>query len=91
MLGYLSLWLIIVGFHYFFKKEGMGLGDAKLLAAIMTWIDVQYLPYVLLLACCSGLFITVILRLKNQQTLRNNPVAFGPYLAFAGLIAKLFI
>lgn len=89
ILGYLCLWVIIVGFRWLYKKDGMGLGDAKLLAAMMTWIPFQYLPYLLLLACSSGLIITVILRIKNRQSLRNNPVAFGPYLAFSGLTIKL--
>lgn len=88
--GYCSLWLVAFIFQAIFKHDGMGLGDAKLLAAMMAWIDIQYFPYLLLLACGLGLFGTVILWLVRKQKIRNNPIAFGPYLAVSGLAIKLF-
>lgn len=90
MVGYLSLWLVAVLFRLLFKKEGMGMGDAKLLAAIFAWVSVQYFPLVLMLACIIGLVVTVAHRLLSGAQMRDNPLPFGPYLALGGLIAMLY-
>ncbi len=90
LVGYLSLWSVATLFKILFKKEGMGLGDAKLLAAIFTWVHIQYFPLVLLLASVTGIVVTVICRFVNGQPVNNNPLPFGPYLALAGLVALLY-
>lgn len=90
IVGYLSLWSVAVLFRVLFKKEGMGMGDAKLLAAIFAWVHVQYFPLVLMLACIIGLIVTVIQRLLSGAQMRDNPLPFGPYLALGGLIAMLY-
>lgn len=90
MVGYLSLWLVATAFHVLFKKEGMGMGDAKLLAAIFAWVHIQYFSLVLIVACFVALLVTVIYRLFNGTQLRNNPLPFGPYLALGGLVAMLY-
>ncbi len=88
--GYGSLWLVAAIFRLLFKKEGMGMGDAKLLAAIFAWVPVQFFPVVLLLACVVGLAITIVQRLISGEQMRDNPLPFGPYLALGGLIAMLY-
>lgn len=90
LLGYLSLWSVATLFKIVFKKDGMGLGDAKLLAAILTWVHFQYFPLILMLACVIGILITVLHRLHHRQQLTDNPLPFGPYLATGGLIALLY-
>ncbi len=90
LVGYVSLWTIAMLFRVLFKKEGMGLGDAKLLAAIFTWVHIQYFPLVLVLSCVIGVVVTVIQRLIKRQQVTDNPLPFGPYLALAGLIAMLY-
>ncbi|PID66526.1 MAG: prepilin peptidase [Gammaproteobacteria bacterium] len=90
LLGYLSLWLVATLFKLLFKKDGMGLGDAKLLAAIFTWVHFQYFPLVLIVACLVGLVVTVVQRLLNAEKVINNPLPFGPYLALGGLVALLY-
>ncbi len=90
LIGYLSIWSIATLFEVLFKKEGMGLGDAKLLAAIFTWVHVQYFPLVLIIACVVGITVTVAQRLVNNRQMTNNPLPFGPYLALGGLICMLY-
>lgn len=90
LIGYLSLWSVATLFKVLFKKDGMGLGDAKLLAAIFTWVHFQYFPIVLVLACIAGIVVTIIQRLFSGSQLMNNPIPFGPYLAAGGLIAFLY-
>lgn len=90
LVGYLSLWLVAALFKLLFKKDGMGMGDAKLLAAIFTWVHVQYFPLVLMLACVIGLIVTAIQRFFSGAQMRDNPLPFGPYLALGGFIALLY-
>lgn len=90
IVGYLSLWSVATLFRLLFKKDGMGLGDAKLLAAILTWVHVQYFPLILMLACLVGVVITLAQRLLAGRQLRDNPLPFGPYLALGGLLALLY-
>ncbi len=90
LVGYLSLWSVAMLFKVLFKKEGMGLGDAKLLAAIFTWVHIQYFPLVLIISCVIGAVVTLVHRLMNKQQITDNPLPFGPYLALGGLIAMLY-
>ncbi|PID63726.1 MAG: prepilin peptidase [Gammaproteobacteria bacterium] len=90
VIAYLSLWSIAQLFILLFKKEGMGMGDAKLLAAIFAWVHIQYFPMVLVLACVIGVVVTVVQRTISGEQMRDNPLPFGPYLALAGLIAMLY-
>lgn len=90
IVGYLSLWSVAMLFKVLFKKEGMGLGDAKLLAAIFAWVPIHYFPLVLIIACLVGITVTIIQRLIQQEKMTDNPLPFGPYLALGGLVALLY-
>ena len=52
--GYLMLWSVYWLFKLVTKKEGMGYGDFKLLAAIGAWLGWQMLPLVILLSSLVG-------------------------------------
>ncbi|MGI1678433.1 MAG: A24 family peptidase [Cellvibrionaceae bacterium] len=84
--GYLSLWSVFWAFKILTKKEGMGYGDFKLLAAFGAWLGWQALPLIILLSSFVGAVIGIagILILGRDK---NIPIPFGPYLAIAGLIA----
>ncbi len=84
--GYLSLWSVYWLFKIIAKKEGMGFGDFKLLAALGAWMGWQVLPLVIVLSSFVGAVIGIagILILGKDK---NKPIPFGPYLAIAGWIA----
>ena len=90
LVGYLSLWFVATLFKALFKKEGVGLGDAKLLAAIFAWVNIQYFPLVILIASVVGLIITIIHRLISQDKMTDKPLPFGAYLALGGILAMLY-
>lgn len=69
-------------------EEGLGRGDAKLLAAGGVWLGWQALPAVLLLASLGGLMTFTVARLWLRRPL-SAPVPFGPALSIA--IWLLFI
>lgn len=84
--GYLSLWTIHHAFRLVTGREGMGYGDFKLLAAIGAWLGWQPLPMVVLMACAAGVVFAIGGALARRRDARA-PIAFGPWLAAAGLIA----
>jgi leader peptidase (prepilin peptidase)/N-methyltransferase len=65
-------------------KEGMGHGDFKLLAALGAWLGWPALLSLILLASVTGVAGGLWLRMR-QQLADDGSLAFGPYLALAGL------
>ena len=87
--GYVALWTIYWLFKLIRGKEGMGYGDFKLLAALGAWLGWQMLPLIVLLSSFVGAIIgigLVVFKGRDHQI----PLAFGPYLAIAGVIALFF-
>ena len=89
MAGYLILWSVYHLFKLLTRKEGMGFGDFKLLAALGAWAGYSYLPQIILVSSVvgsvAGITMLLVGRTKHQQ-----PIPFGPYLAVAGWIALLW-
>jgi leader peptidase (prepilin peptidase)/N-methyltransferase len=89
IVGYLSLWSIYWLFKLTTGKEGMGFGDFKLLAALGAWLGWKMLPLIVLGSSVVGAIIGIsLVVLKGRD--HNIPLAFGPYLAIAGVIALFF-
>lgn len=80
--GYLALWLLFWGFFWLSKREGLGYGDFKLLAAIGAWNGWQSLPLVLVIASVTGIVTFMWLVVSQKKQTRQLP--FGPCLAIAG-------
>ena len=87
--GYLTLWIIYWLFKLIRGKEGMGYGDFKLLAALGAWLGWQMLPLIVLLSSVVGAAIGIMLIVFKGRE-HGVPLAFGPYLAIAGVIALFF-
>jgi leader peptidase (prepilin peptidase)/N-methyltransferase len=87
--GYLVLWAVYWLFKLIRGKEGMGYGDFKLLAALGAWLGWQMLPLIVLLSSVVGAVIGLsLVAFKGRD--HQIPLAFGPYLAIAGVIALFF-
>jgi len=89
MAGYLVLWTIYWLFKLIRGKEGMGYGDFKLLAALGAWLGWKALPLIILGSSVVGAFIGISLVVFKGRD-HNVPLAFGPYLAIAGMLALFF-
>lgn len=87
--GYLALWAVFHIFKLVTGKEGMGVGDFKILAAIGAWFGWQMLPLVILLSAAVGAVAGLTWSVIAGRD-RNLPIAYGPYLAGAGWIAMLW-
>ena len=84
LIGFLLLWGLRWLYQRLRGREGLGLGDAKLLCAAGAWVSWEGLPSVILFAAGAGLLFQVLRRLRGQRPTANDRVPFGPYLA-AGL------
>ncbi len=87
--GYLILWAVYQVHYALTKKEGMGYGDFKLLAAAGAWLGWQALPMILLLSAGAGVVIGVSMMLITKRS-KDVQIPFGPYLAVAFLLALLW-
>ena len=85
MVGYLSIWLIIYLYKTFKKIDGMGFGDAKLMAGIGLLFGWQSIPFILFVASILGLIFVVPSLIKKQKTMRTE-IPFGPFIIVACLI-----
>ncbi len=83
--GYVPLWLIAAGFALLMKRQGMGGGDLKLLAALGAWLGWQAILPVILIASIAGLCVNVPRMLLSKHQ-RHQQYPFGPFLAGGGLI-----
>lgn len=81
-LGYGALLLLSIGYKALRKREGLGLGDAKLLGALGAWFGWQALPFILLIASLAGLAAMVFTGRVTSATAR---VPLGSFLAVAAL------
>jgi len=89
-LGYGLLFVLAWGYKRLRGREGLGLGDAKLLGAIGAWTGWQVLPLVLLVASMAGLIWALIERLRGKAMERGTRLPLGTFLCFAVLPALIF-
>ena len=77
--GYTIIWVIIFLYKKLKNIEGMGLGDAKLLAAIGFWFGWISLPFVLFFSSLTALLVSVPSLIKKTKNLQTK-IPFGPYI-----------
>ena len=88
ILGYLVIWLIILFYKKIKDKEGMGLGDAKLLSAIGFWFGWVSIPFIIFLSSVIALII-VTPSLINKSKEMSSQIPFGPYLVIGCILYLL--
>jgi leader peptidase (prepilin peptidase) / N-methyltransferase len=88
-IGYGAFRLVDLAFTRLRGYEGLGQGDAKLLAAIGAWLGWAALPPVVFLAALLALAGVAAAALGGVKVGRETPVPFGPALAGAGAAAMI--
>jgi leader peptidase (prepilin peptidase)/N-methyltransferase len=71
-------------------RIGLGLGDAKLLAAAGAWVSWQGLPGVVLIAALAALAVALLGTLRGHPPSATTRVPFGSYLALGIWLTWLF-
>ena len=81
-----------VGFVYsrIRGREGLGLGDAKLMGALGAWLSWQGLPSALLFAAMAGLVFVLGRSLVRRPLALGDPIPFGSFLALGGWLVWLY-
>jgi len=82
IIGYAFFWIIDKVFKLITKKEGIGQGDLKLLAAAGAWLGWQILPFMILTSSILGLIVGSSVLLITRKS-KETPIPFGPFIAVA--------
>ena len=89
LFGYGVIFSIIYFYKQIRKKEGMGLGDAKLLAVIGFWFGWIAIPFALFLSSIFAL-VSVIPDLIKKNKKMTSQIPFGPYIILATIFYLVF-
>ena len=89
-LGYLVLFGTALTYRWLRGRDGLGLGDAKLLAALGAWLGLAELPALLLLSSCLGLLAAGMAALGGRRMTASTAIPFGPFLALSGWLLWLY-
>ena len=81
--GAMLLFLLATGYKRLRGRDGLGLGDAKLLGAIGAWLGWQGLPFVLLFASVGALLWVGGARLFGRKVDAATRVPLGTFLCLA--------
>jgi leader peptidase (prepilin peptidase)/N-methyltransferase len=91
ILGAILGYGMIAGLGYLWRRmrgyEGIGLGDAKLLAAGGAWVGAGFLPVILLVASGFGMMLAVIVSQKTHGDGDRAAIPFGPPLSLGIWVA----
>ena len=104
LVGYFIIWIIINFYllvtninkkYNFFKnifrqKEGMGLGDAKLLSAMGFWFGWVSIPFIIFFSSAIALLSVIPDLIKNKKKL-SSQIPFGPHLIIGNIIFITFV
>jgi prepilin signal peptidase PulO-like enzyme (type II secretory pathway) len=89
--GYLPLWLLAQAYRFIRGRDGLGMGDLKLLAAMGAWSGPFVLPQVLLLAALLAIVVFVLERVFRRTSAGfHDERPFGPAIVAAYFIVLPF-
>ena len=83
------IWSIIYFYKQIKKKEGMGLGDAKLFAVIGFWFGWISIPFIIFLSSIIAL-IYVLPDLLNNSKKMSSQIPFGPFIIIGTIFYLVF-
>tara|TARA_B100000989_G_C19475102_1_gene442542 strand:- start:405 stop:1166 length:762 start_codon:yes stop_codon:yes gene_type:complete len=89
LFGYGIIWSIIFFYKQVRKKDGMGLGDAKLFAVIGFWFGWISIPFVIFLSSIIALLSVIPGLIKNSKKMTTQ-IPFGPYIIIGTLVYLFF-
>jgi leader peptidase (prepilin peptidase)/N-methyltransferase len=87
--GYLSFQALAFAYRRLRGWDGLGGGDAKLIAAAGAWCGLALLPFVVLGSAVVGLLAALALALAGRTVTSRTRIPFGPCIALAFWLAWL--
>lgn len=85
VVGWGSLALVFYAYLWLTGREGMGGGDAKLLAMLGAFLGLQAVPFIIFTSSLVGSVVGLSL-MALQRKGRHLAIPFGPYLAFGAVL-----
>ena len=89
LFGYSIIWLIIFFYKNLRKKEGMGLGVAKLIAVVGFWFGWFSIPFTIFISSLVALIFSVPSLLKKTRDM-STQIPIGPFIIIGCLIYVYF-
>ena len=83
------IWPIIFFYKQVRKKEGMGLGDAKLFGVIGFWFGWISIPFIIFLSSIIALIYVLPDLLKNSKKM-SSQIPFGPFIIIGTIFYLVF-
>jgi leader peptidase (prepilin peptidase)/N-methyltransferase len=83
--GGLTLLIVAIAGEKIFKKEAMGMGDVKFLAAIGAFLGWKATLFTLFISSLTGGIIGLMLILVNRKNWQSR-IPYGPYIAFGAVV-----
>jgi leader peptidase (prepilin peptidase)/N-methyltransferase len=80
-IGFLIFWSVALLYHRWRGQRGLGLGDAKLLAAAGAWLGPLYLAPTVLIGAILALGFVLLLRTTGRKISSETRIPFGPFLS----------
>lgn len=87
--GYLPLWLLAQGYRLLRGRDGLGMGDLKLLAAMGAWSGPWIVPQVIFLAALIAIIVFLFIRIRVGKGGIHEEYPFGPWIVLAYLLSVL--
>ena len=87
--GYSIIWLIILFYKKVRNKEGMGLGDAKLMAVVGFWFGWISIPFTIFISSVVALVLVIPSLLKKTKDM-SAQIPFGPYIIIGCILYVSF-
>jgi leader peptidase (prepilin peptidase)/N-methyltransferase len=90
LLGWACLALLATAYRRLRGIDGLGMGDAKLLAAAGAWVGAEGLPSVLMAAAVPALAVALLQGWRRGRLDRQAALAFGPWLCLGFWLVWLY-
>jgi leader peptidase (prepilin peptidase) / N-methyltransferase len=90
VIGFSAFWLIARCYRAMRGREGLGLGDAKFLAAAGAWVSWQGLPGVVFIGAASALVVALIRIAAGAKPAEEQRIPFGTYLCLSTWLVWLY-
>lgn len=84
LIGGMSFLILRVGYQWIRGREGLGLGDVKLMVGLGAFIGPFTLPWMLMIAACTALSVALVQQFNRAQRVDlQTPLPFGTALCAA--------
>ncbi len=88
--GFIAFLAIAEGYRWLRRRDGLGFGDIKLIAALGAWLGWQGLPSAVLVAALSGLLVVIVQAAAGRGASFDRPLPFGAFLSLGAWLVWLY-